>query len=53
MTARRDDAKVDQAAEDSFPASDPPASSGITGPCIPCVKSHKRDADAAEGHADG
>jgi hypothetical protein len=34
MTKRTDDAKVDQAAEDSFPASDPPATSGITGPRI-------------------
>jgi hypothetical protein len=32
MTACRDDAKVDQAAEDSFPASDLPASSGIDRP---------------------
>ena len=34
MTKRTDDAKVDQAAKDSFPASDPPANSGITGPRI-------------------
>jgi len=26
------EADIDQAVEDSFPASDPPASSGITGP---------------------
>jgi hypothetical protein len=34
MTKRKDDAKVDQASKDSFPASDPPANSGITGPRI-------------------
>lgn len=45
MTKRKGDAKVDQASEDSFPASDPPATSGITGPRIP-RKTHKRDEDA-------
>jgi hypothetical protein len=34
MTSRRDDAKVDEAGKGSFPASDPPANSGITGPRI-------------------
>jgi hypothetical protein len=32
MTARDEDRKVDEAVEDSFPASDPPAAIGITGP---------------------
>ncbi len=32
MPGRKDDEKYDQAVEDSFPASDPPANSGITGP---------------------
>jgi len=30
----KDEAKHDKAVEDSFPASDPPANSGITGPRI-------------------
>ena len=34
MTKAKDDAKIDQAAKDSFPASDPPATSGITGPRV-------------------
>jgi len=34
MTRRRDDAKVDEAGKGSFPASDPPANSGIIGPRI-------------------
>jgi hypothetical protein len=41
MTKRKDDAKVDQASKDSFPASDPPANSGITGPRIAGDKAHK------------
>lgn len=32
MTTRKDEAKRDRELADSFPASDPPASSGITGP---------------------
>jgi hypothetical protein len=32
MTKHKDDAKQDRAVEDSFPASDPPATSGIVGP---------------------
>ena len=32
MTRKDDDAKQDRAVEDSFPASDPPATSGIVGP---------------------
>jgi hypothetical protein len=46
MTARPQDDKHDKAVEDSFPASDPPATSGIVGP-----KNHRsegaarRDAD--------
>jgi hypothetical protein len=32
MPARKQDRKHDQAVEDSFPASDPPATSGIVGP---------------------
>jgi hypothetical protein len=35
MTTRKDDEKLDKTVEDSFPASDPPASSGITGPRLP------------------
>jgi hypothetical protein len=35
MTTRKDDKKLDQTVEDSFPASDPPATSGITGPRLP------------------
>jgi hypothetical protein len=32
MPTRKDDEKHDRAVEDSFPASDPPANSGIVGP---------------------
>jgi hypothetical protein len=35
MTTRKDEEKLDKTVEDSFPASDPPASSGITGPRLP------------------
>jgi len=45
MTKRTDDAKVDQAAKDSFPASDPPANSGITGPRI-AHDTDKRDEES-------
>ena len=34
MSKRRTDEKHDQTTEDSFPASDPPASTGITGPRV-------------------
>ena len=32
---RQADEKLDRTVEDSFPASDPPATSGVTGPRIP------------------
>jgi len=32
MATRDEDRKLDETVEDSFPASDPPAASGITGP---------------------
>ena len=32
MPMRKDDEKLDRTVEDSFPASDPPANSGIVGP---------------------
>ena len=35
--------KQDKVVEDSFPASDPPANSGITGPGVPRPAPHKRD----------
>lgn len=45
MTAkRREDAKRDRAVEDSFPASDPPANSGIVGPRLPPPR--QRDEEA-------
>ena len=34
MPTRKDNEKHDQAVEDSFPASDPPATSGVVGPRI-------------------
>jgi hypothetical protein len=39
-----DDAR-DKTVEDTFPASDPPANSGITGAERPDKPSHKRDED--------
>ena len=51
MTTRKDEAKQDQTVEDSFPASDPPATSGITGPRVGSpapkqrVASRSRDED--------
>jgi len=44
MTTRKDEAKHDQAVEDSFPASDPPATSGITGPRVASRERTRRDA---------
>jgi hypothetical protein len=53
MIKRSKDEKLDQAMEDSFPASDPPATVGIVGPraapvnqAAPRQTPHKRDADA-------
>lgn len=48
MVTRKQDAKQDRTVEDSFPASDPPANSGITGPraARPASDSHKRSDDA-------
>jgi len=43
--------KHDQAVEDSFPASDPPASSGIVGPRT-SEPSHEQDEDAPPKGAD-
>jgi hypothetical protein len=40
------DSAQDRAVEDSFPASDPPANTGITGPEPSNQPSHKRPADA-------
>jgi hypothetical protein len=34
MPTRKDNERHDQAVEDSFPASDPPATSGVVGPRI-------------------
>jgi len=38
--------KVDRASEDSFPASDPPSYSGITGDGHPAKRPNPRDRDA-------
>jgi hypothetical protein len=53
MVKPSNDEKLDQAMEDSFPASDPPATGGIVGPRAAPVNQptrrqapHKRDADA-------
>ena len=45
MPARQQNDKHDEAVEDSFPASDPPATSGIVGPgtARPAQAPHKRD----------
>lgn len=51
MPTRKDDEKYDRVIEDSFPASDPPANSGITGPgaARPARRrtSHEPDADSS------
>jgi hypothetical protein len=51
MPTRKDDEKRDRALEDSFPASDPPANSGITGTraTSPASRrtSHGRDPDSS------
>ena len=41
MPTRKEDAKHDRAVEDSFPASDPPAPSGVVGPRV--MRRHERD----------
>jgi len=45
MVTRRQDEKQDQTVEDSFPASDPPANSGIVGPRATPPQPHERDDD--------
>ncbi len=42
----RSDQDHDKALEDSFPASDPPANSGVTGADAPTGPSSERDIDA-------
>lgn len=46
MPMRKDDEKLDRTVEDSFPASDPPANSGIVGPraARPPRRPHEPDA---------
>ena len=48
MPMRKDDEKLDRTVEDSFPASDPPANSGIVGPraARPPRRPHEPDADS-------
>jgi hypothetical protein len=50
-TTGRTDEKHDRAVEDSFPASDPPASTGITGPRVKNPKGDKstKKPDARDG----
>jgi len=45
MVTKRQDEKQDQAVEDSFPASDPPANSGIVGPRATRPQPQDRDDD--------
>ena len=49
MPTRKDDEKYDRAVEDSFPASDPPANSGIAGPRAARRRwtFHERDPDSS------
>jgi hypothetical protein len=47
MSRPRTDEKQDRAMEDSFPASDPPASTGITGPRVDDPR-RARKADPSE-----
>jgi hypothetical protein len=48
MPTRKDNERHDQAVEDSFPASDPPATSGVVGPRIASrgKPPHERDGEA-------
>jgi hypothetical protein len=43
---QKQDRAQDRAVEASFPASDPPANSGITGAEVPDQPSHEREIDA-------
>jgi len=55
MTTRKDEKRLDETVEESFPASDPPASSGITGPRIqrPADKEPpSRERDKKTGNTD-
>jgi hypothetical protein len=51
MPTPKDDEKLDRAVEDSFPASDPPANSGITGPraTSPASRRASRERDDGRG----
>lgn len=46
MPTRREQEKQDQVGKDSFPASDPPANSGITGPRVSRDRPDERKDDA-------
>jgi hypothetical protein len=48
MPTRKDNEKHDQTVEDSFPASDPPATSGVVGPRVARrgTAPHERDGEA-------
>lgn len=46
---KKNDKRVDQTSEDSFPASDPPAHSGITGPGKPLAGPHRPDEERPTG----
>jgi hypothetical protein len=51
MDSRRDkERKQDQTVEDSFPASDPPASSGVVGPRVAPRKDHQSTSHRRDEH---
>jgi hypothetical protein len=51
MASRQTDESYDRTVEDSFPASDPPASTGITGPRRRGPKSRQRPPEARDDDA--
>ncbi|UFN46974.1 hypothetical protein LPC08_13140 [Roseomonas sp. OT10] len=48
-TRKKDEARIDETVEESFPASDPPANTGITGPVAEPVEGTDPEAPDQDG----